>query len=162
MAEETIPQMRERIEALEKQVKSLSGDKDTLNTENRTLKAREFARDQGYDPVHGELFASSTDGDITADGLSEFANKFGLNPTSTEVANETTSTEESAEDNADAMDSFSRAGSGPGTAPAAGVGSDTLTRQEYMELAVSNPAAAKEAVAAGRVQLRSDNPWVNR
>lgn len=162
MAEETIPQMRERIEALEKQVKSLSGDKDTLNAENRTLKAREFARDQGYDPVHGELFATSTDSEITAEGLNDFATKFGLNPTTTEVTKETTSTEESVEESAPGMESMSRAGSGPGTTPAAGVGSDILTRQEYMALAQSNPAAAKEAVAAGRVQLRADNPWVNR
>ena len=161
MAEETIPQMRERIDALEKQVKSQNETNTKLQGENRTLKARDAFREQGYDPVHGELFASSSESDITPEAVNEFAGRYGLNPTSPAASDEgPAEAEQGAEDVADGMESFSRAGSGPGTGGAAGPQSDTLTREEYMSLAQSNPAAAKEAVAAGRVQLRADNPWV--
>lgn len=160
MAEETIPQMRERIETLEKQVKTLESVKTDLGKENRTLKARELARDQGYDPTHGELFAASSDGDITADGLSEFAGRYGLTPTQSGSADSAPAeAEKSVEDDAGSLESMSRAGSSAGSPAAAGPGADMMTRQEYNDLAKSNPAAAKEAVAAGRVTLRADNPW---
>jgi len=158
MAEETIPQMRERIETLEKQLKSATSDQEGLRSENRLLKARDVFREQGYDPVHGELFANSTDGDITAEAVDEFAGKYGL-VTTTPDDDGSANNEASVEDDAGDMASMSRAGSGAGSGGAAGPTGNTMTRQEYMELAKSNPAAAKEAVAAGRVQLRADNPW---
>lgn len=158
MAEDTIPQMRERIEALEKQLKAAEADKAALNKETRLLKARDVFREQGYDPVHGELFANSSEGEITAEAVDEFAGKYGLVPTST--PDESPAEDEaSVDDAADDMASFSRAGSGAGSGGAAGPSENTMTREEYMSLAKSNPAAAKEAVAAGRVQLRADNPW---
>lgn len=158
MAEsDTIPQMREQIDALQKQIKSMETSTKELSSENRLLKARDVFRQQGYDPVHGELFATSNSGEITAEAVDEFASKYGLVPT---ARDESPAEEEaSVADNSDAMSSFSRAGSGAGSGGAAGPTENTLTRAEWVALSKSNPAAAKEAVSAGRVQLRADNPW---
>lgn len=160
MAEsDTIPQMREQIEKLQADIKKQQDTASELSKENRLLKARDVFRQQGYDPVHGELFATSTEGEITAEAVDGFASKYGLVPTSS--ADESPAdVEASADDQSDSLSSFSRAGSGPGSGAAAGPTDNTLTRPEWIELQKSNPAAAKEAVAAGRVQLRADNPWL--
>lgn len=161
MAEsETIPQMREQIDKLNGDLKKQQDAAAELSKENRLLKARDVFREQGYDPVHGELFATSNSGEITAEAVDEFAGKYGLVPTTKEASEEGTQSDETgADDSDDGMSSFSRAGSGAGTGGAAGPQGDVLTREEWVALSKSNPAAAKEAVAGGRVQLRDDNPW---
>ena len=159
MAEsDTIPQMREQIEKLQADIKKQQDSASELAKENRLLKARDVFRSQGYDPVHGELFANSTSGDITPEAVDEFAGKYGL--TATAPNEPPTSDEEGTDDGGDAMADFSRAGSGAGSGGAAGPQENALTREDWIALSKSNPAAAKEAVAAGRVQLRADNPWV--
>jgi hypothetical protein len=169
VSEETIPQMRERIQELEKQVNGLKGANSELSTTNQTLKAREVFRDQGYDPNQAALFVSQNpEGDVTPESVNEFASKFNLQPLPKEAETpkaesseepSTTSVEDTSAASSQAgLAAMSGGGSGPGTGGQQTPGTSFLTREQYNQLAQENPAAARQAVSEGRVQLRRDNP----
>ncbi len=166
MSEETIPQMRDQIDTLNKANKDLSADVDRLSGENRGFAARDAFRNEGYAANHGDLYAAANpEGDITADGVNEFAGQFNL--PKVEVVAPTEGDEGSeGEGDLSSTDSvgstdladMARGGSRPGES-AGGASPEGMTRAEWQVLMQTDPAAGKEAVRQGKVQLSSDNPW---
>lgn len=162
MSEETIPQMREQINALEKQVKDLSKANSDFATENRVLSARDVFRTQGYSAEGGELFAAQNpEGEITAESVDAFVQKYGLASAGADDAAPETEEEAAPEAAAGSPDlaTMSRSGSRAGEGGASGSSTEPMTRQEWQELMASDPAAGKAAVASGRVQISKDNPY---
>lgn len=160
MSDDAIPQMREQIESLEKQLKAaLKGEAEAQSTARR-MTAREVARETGLDPSHGELFASSNpEAEISVDALKGFAEQFKLAPSGTQApaaeADESSEVEESLAD-------FPGGGSRPGAGGQPSAGTEKMTRDEWNDLNRRDPQAARVALEQGRVQLRADNPWVSQ
>ena len=165
MSEETIPQMRDRIDSLDKANKDLTSDNARLTGENRSFAARDAFREQGYAANHGDLYAAShPEGDITADGVNEFAGQFNLPKVELVASSDDGegSTEEGDQSSEDAgsteLADMARGGSRPGDS-AGGATSDSMTRAEWQTLMQSDPVAGREAVSQGKVQISRDNPW---
>lgn len=166
MSEETIPQMRETIERLSKDKAGLQTQVDELSGQLRVRDAREAFRAEGYDPKQGDLFAASNpEGEITAEAVNEFAGSFNLQP----VAAESQEGESKAADEGDpapqapagstGLAPAAGGGSLPGDSGSGGPGVKKMTRAEWQNLAATDPAAARAAVASGRVEISGDNPW---
>jgi hypothetical protein len=165
MSEETIPQMRERIERLEKAEKEITSQRDSLRKENAQLKARDAFREEGYPASYGDLYAGQNgDAELTSESLDAFVTAFGLTKATAQSTGEESTSKGESESEAESGNAdlalLARGGSRAGEG---GVGSSTqapMTRAEYMELAQTDPNAAKVAVSQGRVQLSRDNPYV--
>lgn len=162
MSEQTIPEMRERIDALDKANKKLEGDLKVQVQTNRTLQAKEVFRDKGFDPKHGELFATTNpDGDITGEAVEAFVEQWSLSAAKETPATEETAPVEGTEQGAPSTASTNLAGmngggSGPGGGGQPAVEATTLTKDQWHELNRTDPVAAREALS--RVELRKDNP----
>lgn len=168
MSEETIPQMRERIESLEKNAKASEKALAAAEAKARLFEARDAFREAGYKPDYAELFVKGYEGDITKEAAVEFAGKYGFaasggteaeGKTAEGATTEGTSQETQSKGNLAAL---SRAGSRAGEGGAAPVGNEPMTRDAYNELYKTDPAAARKAVQEGRVQIRKDNPYAQR
>ncbi len=166
MTDETIPQMRETIDRLAKDNKSLTAENETLKGDNRQLSAREVAREAKLDPKIGELFAKTSDDDLTAEGLTTFATDLGLpavldespNPEGGEPAEDAEGSAPDAKGSAD-LSKMSRGGS-TDSEGAGGADEETMTRAEWTELSRTDPDAARVALAKGKVQISRDNPFL--
>lgn len=157
-SDEAIQNLKEQVDRLEKQLDEANGKVATLAVENKTLHAEKVFTGAGYSPKQAALFVRELPegAEITADAVKEFATKYDLAPAGTpgEPPKENTST-----------DSALAAMGGAGTRAGAGGNpgaTGSMTRDEYKKLHQSNPAAAAEALARGRVQLREDNFWVQK
>lgn len=160
---ETIPQMRERIDAQNKELKRLRDENSKYGAETRRLQARDAFREAGYQPVHGDLFAAQyPEGEIAPDSIAGFAQTYGLTP----VAPKEPAPEGEAETGAPAeraLAGMSRSGSRPGEGGLPPTTTDrSMTRDDWLALSKSDPAAARKAVKEGRVQIRKDNPFAPR
>lgn len=167
MSEETIPQMRERIDQLEKQNRELTKLVPGLQTENRVLKARDVFGAEGFAPEGGELYAAQNpEGEITPESVAEFATKynFGKAEASVETVIGAAPAEEGKADpkaapGAAELGTLSRGGSRAGEGGAGASSTEPMTRAEWQGLYARDPAAAKAAVASGRVQISKDNVY---
>ena len=163
MSEETIPQMREANDRLAKQLKEANSLAEKLAKENRTLAARDIFRDKGLDPKKASLFVGQHEGDVTEDAVVEFAKEFGFEaPVDADEVVDGDSDEAGSSDPTPApggaeLADLSRGGSRAGDGGAGGAADKSMTRQEWQALAATDPAAAKAAVASGRVQISKDN-----
>jgi hypothetical protein len=168
MSEETIPQMREQIDELTKQLKSERNTNTQLATENRVLAARDVFRERGYSPKAGELFAAANpEGDITVESVDTFAQEFGFGALDSGAENQEENADEGSEANEPApgnpdLSLMGRSGSGVGEGGAGGSSSEPMTRQEWQELYARDPQTARAAVASGRVQISDDNFYVGK
>jgi hypothetical protein len=158
--------MRSRIEELEKQAKALSTTNETLSVENRTLKAKDIFRGLGYKPEVAETFVKAVEGDPTPDTVDAFAKQLGLQPVTAESGAGGTGETAAAEGDgagappADtALDSMARGGSSSGAGGQPPTGKETMPRQEWIALKQTDPGKARQVLAEGRVQLRTDNPF---
>lgn len=169
--ETNIPQMRETIERL---TKDKAGLEKTLTEQAKSLRviaAKEAFRTEGFNPANGKLYAAMVpDGDITAETVLAFAKEQGLSvldkatQESSGDAGDSTSLEAKESANMAAMSgSSSRAGEGG----AGGASPEVLTRTKWQELYHADPAAAKQAIASGKVEIsdgtpspRGTNPYV--
>lgn len=163
MTEETIPQMRETIERLQKDLKAAQAKQAELETTNRSLSAREVAREANFDPKVGELYAKTADGDLTAEGLTAFATDLGL-PSALAPAVESSEAPVEVEGSAPEapggaeLAEMSRGGSS--NSPGAGSATEeTMTRAEWTELSRTDPVAARDALAKGKVRISRNNPY---
>lgn len=160
MADETIPQMRERID---KQNTEISD----LRSQLRTFEAREAFRDAGLKPEFGDLFAAQADDKtaINTETASAFAEQYGLGASivqeEAEVEEAPQTEEESGAPAGSELASMSSGGTSAGDGGAA-TGGPTMTRQEWIALQQTDPAAAQSALMRGQVQLREDNFYVQR
>lgn len=167
MSEETIPQMREQIAALEKQLKEANRTLASQATENRVLKARDVFGAQGFDPKAGELFAAQNpDGDITPEAVNAFVEAYGVGkagaPSSQGDAADVDGGESDPAPAPGASDlaKLNRGGSRAGDGGSGGPSTQPMTRQEWQSLYAKDPAAAQAAVRQGRVQVSKDNVYV--
>lgn len=168
MSEETIPQMRDQIDNLTKQLKDAQSTNSKLTKENRVLAARDIFREQGYSPKAGELFAAQNpEGDITVEAVDTFAQEFGFGVLGSGTEGQEGNAEEGGTESETAPGStelslMGRGGSGVGEGGASGSSSEPMTRQEWQELHARDPQAARAAVASGRVQISKDNFYVGQ
>ena len=163
MSEKTPAELRDAFEALQKENKKLAAENETLHKTNRSLQAANAFREAALAPDLADLFVAAVpDGDITVDAAKEFAQKYGIAPKADEgSADENEETEEIVEDQRSGLANIARAGSGAGTSGQATGGAKLVTRDEFLRMQQTDPAAAQQALAEGRVQLRTDNPYVS-
>lgn len=156
MSEETIPQMRETIETLQKQNKEHEGTIAKLQGDLRVRDAREAFRVAGYNPKHGDLFAKDNpgDGEITAEMVAEYASTWDLAPAASESggSDEGKTTTDGGE-GTDALSTMSRSGTRAGEGGGGSSTERSMTRQEWMELQATDPVAASAALSQGRVVI---------
>lgn len=169
MSEETIPQMRDQIDSLTKTNKDLASTNKQLIVDVRGFAARDAFRDEGYAANHGDLYAAQNpEGDITADLVNEFAGRFNLGKVEPDGdgddGGEGSSDEgdQSSTEGAGSTDlaDMARGGSRPGDS-AGGATSEPMTRATWQDLMQTDPAAGREAVRQGKVQVSKDNPWLH-
>lgn len=168
MNEETIPQMRERIDRLEKSEKDLKSQNGDLSKENTKLKARDLFREAEYPAAYGDLFAGQIEGsdEVTPEAVQTFIESYDLSKDGSPATGDSStddegnSESEQKEKNVEGLELLSRSGSRSGEGGTGSSSSETLTREEYMDLARNDPNAAKVAVSQGRVQVSRDNPYV--
>jgi len=158
MAEETIPDMRNRIDGLEKQLVTEQKAREAAEGNLRLFEARDAFREAGYQPKHADLFIKSFEGPITPEAVVNFVDEFGLAPQPKGAEGEGTKVKNEAVQSQGNLSSFSRAGSGAGEGGQQSPKGDTMTRQAWEELSRTDPNAARIAVQKGLVQLRTDNP----
>lgn len=164
MSEETIPQMRETIDSLTTDLGKARDSENAALGQVKELTGQVIALGQGYSKAQGGLYAKVAEGDLSAEGFDSFATEQGLPQaqSNTETDSEEGSTDEgsSATDVAGSADLAKMAGGGSQAGESAG-GATTkqMTRSEWQELHASDPAAAREAVAKGRVEIARDNPF---
>lgn len=162
MSEETIPQMREALDNATKTIKKLEEDLTKQAGENRRLQAREAFRTAGFKPEHGDLFASANaEAEISVETALQFANEYNLQPVEVSGGEQTPPQGEDAgaPTGSENLNSMSRAGSRAGEGGQQSTGNKTMTRQEWEQLNVRDPNAARQALAEGRVLIRADNPY---
>lgn len=161
MSEETIPQMRERIETLTKENKQLAKNLDDVTKDLRVRNAKDAFSAAGLNPKHAELFAEKYEGDPTAEAVAEFAEAWDLQPAAPVVTDtpdeEGGSEPEPAPGSAD-LAQLSRSGSRSGDGGIDGAGDQAMTRDQWKDLYQRDPAAAQAAIRQGRVQVSRDNP----
>jgi hypothetical protein len=155
MTEETIPEMRERIEAQNKAIKDKDTEIGKLNSQLRVRDAREAFRGAGYNPKHGDLFATTNpEGEITAEAVAAFAGEWDLQPAASDsIADEGTDDTSDADDGTDTLGSLGRSGTRAGEGGGGSSLEKTLTRQDWMELQATDPVAASQALSQGRVLI---------
>ena len=153
---ETIPQMRERIDSLTKQVKGLETDKTSLQGQLKARDARDAFAGQGFKAKLGDLYVSQNpEGDLSPEAVTEWATELGFSVESTD----TSGTEDTSgtAGNAD-LALLAGGGSGAGAGGAEGADRSPLTIDEWKTLQRTDPVAAKAALS--RVQVSPDNPWL--
>ena len=165
MSEETIPDMRETIDRLRKERNTERKEVTRLTGELHVRDAREAFRTGGYDPRHGDLFASKQpDMEITEENVTAFADEWNLAAVSKETSS-TDGTEEKTsevEDGSEALAGMAGSGTTSGEGGAGVATSEKMTRQEWQKLMFTDPAKAKAAATSGQVELSDDNPWIRR
>lgn len=165
MSEENIAEMRKTIERLSKDKAGLELQVKDQASQLRGFEAKEAFREQGYRPANGELFAKmNPEGEITAEAVVQFAEAQGFSPVAESTGSDDGDSQEStSKDEAGQADlaSMSGGGSRSGSGSAGGTAPETLTRQAWQQLYAQDPAAAKAAVASGRVQISKDNTHSN-
>ncbi len=163
MSEDTIPNMRDQIKALESENSKLRSNNETLETDNRAFAVRNAFVDQGYSPEHAELYASVSQDEATADNINEFVTKYQLSPVSSEESSgETESADggdesQSSDESVGNLSGMSGGGSGAGSGGADGAGRESMTIQEWKQLSFTDKTAAEEAIRQGRVQVPQDS-----
>ncbi len=163
MSEETVPQMRERIEALEKQAKDATTAAQAAESRARLFEARDAFRTKGLKPEYAELFLGAHQGDITPDAVDGFVDKFGFQPESTPPpADDSAKGAETNPPASSTLSAFSRAGSSVGEGGQQTPGTTTMTREDWNELNKKDRGAARAVLARGGVQIRKDNIYAQK
>lgn len=159
--DETIPQMRETIERMQK---ATAADAKTITDQAGQLRvrdAREAFRGQGLNPRHGDLFASQEpDSEINAETVTAFAEAWNL-AADEKVESGSDEGEETSEatDGSEGLSSMSGGGSQSDGSIPSGDEIELMPRQEWIQLSVTDPARAKQIAASGRVAISADNPY---
>lgn len=160
---DSVPQMRERIDQQNEQLKAREQELQELKSQLRTANARELFREQGLSPKHAELFAATNpEGELTPESVQEFATSYGLAPQAAEPseAGDTPEPQTTEDDPGEGLSAFSGAGSRGQAGDAATPRTTKMTRDEWKALRDRDPAAAKVAIANGQVELNPNNFYV--
>lgn len=163
-AEETIPQLRERIDQQNKHIAGLRKQNGDLFS----VAASAAFESAGYNPKHAQLFVSRAGDDVvipTTEAVEAFAVEWDLGKVSPEATSEGTGGPASVEEEEQTapqeapgstnLEQLSRSGSSAG-AGAGGAGSEKMTRAEWIQLSQQDKAAAENALRQGKVQLSGD------
>lgn len=162
MSDETnVSQMRDTIERLSKEKAGLEKSVAEQAKAIRVYEAADAFREAGYKPAAGKLFAAMhPEGEITADAVVAFADEQGLPAASTstqEVTEEARNETSEAAKQAEGLSQMAGSGSRGGDGGAGSATAKSLTRQEWQVLHQTDPVAARQAVASGRVEISRDN-----
>lgn len=159
MSEETVPAMRERIQGLEKELKSAQDAAAAAESKARLYEAKDTFREAGYNPVHAQLFVSANpEGEITQDSVVEFADQYNLAPVEQEGESGGTDGSESNEGSEGSssddsgLSAMGRAGGRAGSGGQQSAGDEKMTHQEWMELNKRDRVAARQALEKGLVE----------
>ena len=161
MSEETVQQMRETIERMQK---ATAADAKTITdqaVEIRVRDAREAFRTQGLNPRHGDLFASQEpDTDINAETVTAFAEAWNLKAEE-KIDSDSDDGEKTSEvtDGSEGLSSMSGGGSQSEGGVPSGDEIELMPRQEWIQLSITDPARAKQIATSGRVAISADNPY---
>lgn len=162
MSEEQTPaQMREQIDALEKDLGKAKTSNADLTKQVSSLTGQLAARDAGLDPGLADLFVASNPGaEVSVDGLKAFAEKWGIGAAKApEAPADEQKPEEAPTPNTEGLENMARAGSGSGQGGQQAAGVQTLSAQEFADLSRRDLPAAQKALSEGRVRVRDDNPY---
>lgn len=162
-------ELREAYESMQKELKKIQKQNESLSQENRKLEAREAFRDAELSPNLADLFvAAQPEAEISVDSALEFAQTYGVGaaPAAEEGGDESgdggepsgAGEEASGSSGSPDLNKFARAGSGAGGSGQPPASDKTLTRDEFLTMQRDNPTEAQKALAEGRVKLRTDNP----
>jgi len=165
MSDETIPQMREQIESLQKKLKDSEKNSAELTKHNRVLQARDVLRDEGFSPAVGELLvAANPEGEITPETVKAFVEQYGVgkieseaNPGGEGEATESEGSGSGVAPGSPDLANLSRGGSRAGEGGAGGATDEPMTKEAWQNLYRTDKAAAQAAVRQGRVQISTDN-----
>ena len=168
MSDGTPKDLREAFESLQKEHEKLQKKNESLASENRTLKASNAFRDAELSPDLADLYVAANPdaSDISVDEALSFAQKYGIQggavPAASDDGQDDGAEQEpqvtKQEPDRSGLENIARAGSGAGGTGQPPASDKTLTRDEFLTLQRDNPAAARQALAEGRVKLRADNP----
>lgn len=166
--EETLPQLRERIDAQNKELAGLRQQNTKLLSEAASARFEL----EGYNPKHAELYVrTAEDGAVpTVETIRTFAEEWDLGKrapaTTTDSVDEAAPVDEE-EPNEDQgadlshLDRLSRSGSASGDG-SGGTGTEKMTRADWIKLSQKDRAAADSALRQGKVQLSGDEGPVPR
>lgn len=162
--QETIPQLRERIDQQNKQIAGLRKQ----NGELRTVAAAAAFESAGYAPESGALYEGVQGDEFvvpTTEAVEAFASQYNLGKRQTTETSEGSGEAVSVEEDERAasqeapgstnLDKLSRSGSSAG-AGAGGADSEKMTRADWIKLSQQDKAAAENALRQGKVQLSGD------
>jgi hypothetical protein len=163
----TPKELREAYDAMASDLASAKKELADAKAAQRLSTARDAFRQRDLNEAQAELFiAAYPDGEVSPEDVAQFASKYNLRPQSSESDATLTPEAPPAEQEGSPADTdlslMSRGGTRPGSGgqQPAGAASDTMSREEWEELARDNPAAARLAVSQGKVLLRKDNFYV--
>jgi hypothetical protein len=155
----TPEEAREQIDSLTKDLKSTQAELETAMQVNREHDVKDGFASGGFDPKFADLYmAANPEGDITADAISEWAGTYGIEPSTDNQS--TPSTEPVTDPSTTGLDTMGRGGSNPGGSGQPPATEKTMPIQEWQDLYARDPDAAKQAMEDGRVEVRTDNPYV--
>ena len=168
---EGVVEQRERIDTLNETVQGLEGDLAKEVAKVRVFEARDIARGADLPPEYGDLLAADVERQIDADSMTEFAAKYNLVPGPTAKIDEGGEASEDLEGKtaetpeAQGSAQLAQMAGGSSSAGEGGQGgqpNQKMTRQEWIQLMKSNPAAAAEALRQGRVIVDPSNPYLDQ
>ncbi len=166
--DQTPAELREAYESMQKELKKIQKQNESLEGENRKLQAREAFRDAELSPDLADLFvAANPEAEINTDSALEFAQTYGIGAAKVADEGDDDGADQGAGDegaqapDTEGLDNFARAGSGAAGAGQPPASDKALSRDEFLTLQRDNPGAAQKALAEGRVKLRTDNPMVS-
>ena len=165
MSDETIPQMRETIDRLQKDLKSERSTIEQLTSDNWRLTSRDAFREEGFPAQYGDLYAGQNEpGEVTAESVSGFVDSFGLTKAEAPAVEGEGSTEEGAPSQEGSPGSpelagMSGGGTNAGDGGSGGPSIEPMTTDAWRKLRATDPELAAQAVRQGRVQgVHSDGP----
>lgn len=161
--EMTNSELRDAFARVSKDNTSLLKDVQDLNQKIRIGEAQNAFREAGFVPANGSLYAAiNPEGEITAEAVTAFATEQGLVPAvgKPDESDDSGDSASKADDGTTVLAPLAGSGSRAGEGGAGGAATDSLTISEWQDLYALDPAAAKVAVASGKVEISKDNVFV--
>lgn len=161
---DNVPDLRAHADKLESDLAKSQAALVESQADNQGFAAREAFTKAGYEPKFADLYVSAEpEGDLTPEAIKVWTGTFGLEPTEAPVGEEgegNSKSTETAGASTAALADLGRGGSSSEGGPGSSTDEKLITVPEWQALTKSDPAAAREAAANGRIKLRPDNAWV--
>jgi hypothetical protein len=162
VSEEGLESQRAQIEALEKDLKKVTTERDEFSGKLRLYEAKEAFTNAELNPALAKLFvAADPTAEISVEAAKAFAEDYGVADLGTPAPApvEDAAPQPTAPADNPNLNLMGRAGSRGGEGGQQAAGTKALTVQEYQALVRTDAVAAAKAVAEGRVKLNDSNGW---